>query len=354
LAGAVGLVVLLTLAALAGTRGQPVVAVFSLLLAGSVLGFLIHNCPPAKIFMGDSGSLTLGFLIGALSIESWLKQAAGFTLIVPLVLVSVPVFDTMMAIVRRKLTGQSVGQADRAHIHHRLQDRGFTPLQVVLSLAGLCLAMALVAIVSTVFHSDLLAVGLCASILVLLVVGRVFGHHEVLLFSRRVRVLGTLVGDTTRLLLSHVDAVRLADSVADQRRHSWQTICQRVAELGAVSLEFVCHDDRDRTTGGTLRWQSSDELAESNDAWAFDFSVRRKDNRQATLSVRGESGPHTGALPPGDLLDLLTQFCETWPLDESTTAAENDRSPEESLPEGAIAGTIGPRAPHGQRRRKAA
>ncbi len=354
LAGTVGLVVLLTFAALAGIRGQVVVAIFSLVLAGSLLGFLIHNWHPAKIFLGDAGSLTVGFLIGALSIESWLKQAAGFTLIVPLVLVSIPMFDTMMAIVRRKLTGRSVGQADHAHIHHRLQDRGLTPRQVVLSLAGLCLAMAMVAIASVAFDSDLLAVGLCASILVLLVVGRIFGHHEVLLFSRQLRGLGLLIGDATRWLLSHLVVFRLTDAVVEQRRHSWQTVCHRVEELGGVNLEFVCHGDRDHTTIATLRWQSSDERVASNNAWAFSFSVRRADDRQTTLSVRGESGPHAGELPLGELLDLLTHFCETWPLDESTTAIENGRSPEASPPEGAIAGRIGPRAPGGQPRRKAA
>jgi UDP-GlcNAc:undecaprenyl-phosphate GlcNAc-1-phosphate transferase len=114
LAGSIGLVVTLTIAALAGMSGQYALCILSLLVAASLVGFLVHNLPPAKIFMGDSGSLTVGFVIGALSIESWLKQAMGFTLIVPLVLVSVPMFDTFMAILRRKLTGRSVGRADRA------------------------------------------------------------------------------------------------------------------------------------------------------------------------------------------------------------------------------------------------
>ncbi len=215
LAATVGLIVLLTLAALAAISGQPGVAILSLLVAGSLGGFLFHNWPPAKIFMGDSGSLTIGFLIGALSIESWLKQAAGFTLIVPLVLVSIPMFDTMMAIIRRKLTGRSVGQADRGHIHHRLQDRGFTPLQVLLTLAGLCFVMAIVAISSVVFDSDLLAVGLCASILILLIVGRVFGHHEVLLFSRHVRAVGGLIDDLLCLIAKFCQRWLVAQTAAN-------------------------------------------------------------------------------------------------------------------------------------------
>jgi UDP-GlcNAc:undecaprenyl-phosphate GlcNAc-1-phosphate transferase len=200
LAGSIGLVVSLTIAALAGISGQYGVCLLSLLFAGSLVGFLIHNWPPAKIFLGDSGSLTVGFLIGALSIESLLKEAMGFTLIVPLVLISIPMFDTSMAILRRKLSGRSIGYADRAHIHHCLQDRGLTRVQSLLILTGLCSVMALVAVASVCLDSDLVAVGLCASILGLLIAGRIFGHHEIILLFQHLRALGVAVIGTSHLL----------------------------------------------------------------------------------------------------------------------------------------------------------
>ena len=209
LAGSIGLVVSLTIAALAGISGQYGVCFLSLLLGGSLVGFLIHNWPPAKIFLGDSGSLTVGFLIGALSIESLLKEAMGFTLIVPLVLVSIPMFDTFMAILRRKLAGRSVGYADRAHIHHCLQDRGLTRVQSLLTLTGLCSVMAVVAVASVSLSSDLLAVGLCASILAFLIVGRIFGHHEITLLFQYLRALGAVVVGTSRLLSPRSTAVPL-------------------------------------------------------------------------------------------------------------------------------------------------
>ena len=138
LASTIGLIAVGTMAVLSGMIGGVELAVLCLIAGGAIAGFLIHNWPPAKIFLGDAGSMTIGFLIGALSMESSLKSAATFTLITPLAVLCVPMFDTVMAIVRRKLSGRSIGAADRGHIHHRLQDSGFSRLQTLLVISGLC------------------------------------------------------------------------------------------------------------------------------------------------------------------------------------------------------------------------
>ncbi len=132
LAGTIGLIVCVAIAALSEMQGFVGPMALALIFAGSLFGFLLHNWPPASIFLGDAGSLMIGFLIGALAIESSLKTATGFALAIPLALVSVPAFDTFMAIVRRKLTGKGIGEADRGHIHHCLQDRGLTRAQSLL------------------------------------------------------------------------------------------------------------------------------------------------------------------------------------------------------------------------------
>ncbi|HEX6983817.1 MAG TPA: MraY family glycosyltransferase, partial [Planctomycetaceae bacterium] len=90
LAGTVGLIACVGIAAVADLRLFPGVAAIALIVAGSLTGFLCHNLPPARIFLGDSGSLLIGFLIGALSIEASLKTAAGFAMTVPVILVSIP------------------------------------------------------------------------------------------------------------------------------------------------------------------------------------------------------------------------------------------------------------------------
>ena len=178
--------------------------------AGSLCGFLLHNWPPASIYLGDSGSLMIGFVIGALAIESSIKKATGFALAIPLVLVSVPVFDTCMAIVRRKLNGRGIGEADRGHIHHCLQDRGLSRAQSLLVISALCVVMAAVTLVSAYFQNDRLALGLCLALLALLIVGRVFGYDETILFFRYIQAMSTLLAATSGVLRTQMAVDRMA------------------------------------------------------------------------------------------------------------------------------------------------
>lgn len=101
-------------------------------VSGSTLGFLRYNFHPASIFMGDSGSLTLGFALGTISLLSVTRIAGLTTIIVPLVIAGIPIIDTFSAIVRRTRAHVKVSQADRGHIHHRLMAEGYDQKQAVL------------------------------------------------------------------------------------------------------------------------------------------------------------------------------------------------------------------------------
>ncbi len=90
-----------------------------MIMLGSTLGFLIHNFPPAKIFMGDSGSLFLGFMISVIALIGF-KVTTITTLIVPVLILAIPIFDTVFAIGRRLLNKQNIGEADKEHFHHQL------------------------------------------------------------------------------------------------------------------------------------------------------------------------------------------------------------------------------------------
>ena len=199
LAGTTCIIVSLAVAAQASMHHIVGIAPLALILAASLLGFLIHNWPPAKIYLGDSGSLTIGYLVGALSLASSLKTSIGFALAVPLVLISVPIFDTLMAILRRKLNGRGIAQADREHIHHCLQERGLSRTQSLITLIGLCLVMAGVALTSEYFNSDWLGLGICGSLLGLLVVQRIFGYNEILQALHHFQALGRSLVETSRL-----------------------------------------------------------------------------------------------------------------------------------------------------------
>lgn len=123
----------LTLLVVALQTGQPVeVVLLTAALAGSTLGFLPYNFNPAKIFMGDTGSLFIGYALAAISVVGLLKTAAAVALAVPIIVLGLPIADTALAIVRRLQAGRPVMAADREHLHHRLIQLGFSHRDAVL------------------------------------------------------------------------------------------------------------------------------------------------------------------------------------------------------------------------------
>ena len=132
LAAGISCISSLTMFALSLMAGRMDAAVLSISIAGSTLAFLHYNFHPASIFLGDSGSLLLGFALGTVSLLSVTRVAGLTTLIVPLVIAGIPIMDTFSAIVRRSRAHVSIGHADRGHIHHRLIAEGFDQKQAVL------------------------------------------------------------------------------------------------------------------------------------------------------------------------------------------------------------------------------
>ena len=134
LAAGVGLFATLTVFAAAMMQHNMVLAVATFPLAGAMLAFLCYNFNPATIFLGDSGALLIGFLLGCYAAIWSNKSATLLGMTAPLMALSIPLLDVALAIVRRFLRRQPIFTADRGHIHHRLLDRGFTPRRVVLVL----------------------------------------------------------------------------------------------------------------------------------------------------------------------------------------------------------------------------
>ncbi len=123
-----------TLLSAGAARGDAAMMTLAAASAGAALGFLRHNFNPARIFMGDSGSMLLGYLLGAAAVQGLFKTVTALSLAIPLLALAVPIFDTGYAIVRRYRTGVSIFLPDRGHLHHRLLDRGLTQRQTVLVL----------------------------------------------------------------------------------------------------------------------------------------------------------------------------------------------------------------------------
>ena len=142
------------------------VAVIMAALAGSCIGFLPYNLNPAKIFMGDTGSTFLGFILAVMSIQGLFKFYTIISFAVPFLMLGLPIFDTCFAFVRRIAHGQSPMHPDRSHIHHRLIDMGFTQKQavavlyIISAILGLC---AVVLTTSSALKAMLLLLALCAA-----------------------------------------------------------------------------------------------------------------------------------------------------------------------------------------------
>ena len=133
LAAGVSIIAVLTLFAVALQENQLAASMLAVLLAGSCLGFLKYNFNPAQVFMGDTGSMFIGYIIAAVSITGALKSAAAVTIFVPMLALAIPILDTTFAIIRRIFNDRPIGEADHGHIHHRLLAIGLNQKQAVIS-----------------------------------------------------------------------------------------------------------------------------------------------------------------------------------------------------------------------------
>jgi UDP-GlcNAc:undecaprenyl-phosphate GlcNAc-1-phosphate transferase len=121
-------------------------AVLAAIVCGACLGFLHHNFYPARIFMGDSGALLLGFTLAAVSVQGLLKTAALATLVLPLLVLAVPVLDTSFVVAKRLRSGQPIYMPDARHLHHRFMRIGFSQRRAVVYLWTWCATLALAAL----------------------------------------------------------------------------------------------------------------------------------------------------------------------------------------------------------------
>jgi UDP-GlcNAc:undecaprenyl-phosphate/decaprenyl-phosphate GlcNAc-1-phosphate transferase len=153
LAAGVGLVATLTMLIAALTQGNMPLALATMPLAGCLLGFLRYNFNPASVFLGDSGSLLIGFLLGCYGALWSEKSVTLIALTVPLLALSIPLLDVVLSILRRYLRNRPIFQADRGHIHHKLLDRGFSPRTAVLTIYGLCSLVAVMSLLATALHN---------------------------------------------------------------------------------------------------------------------------------------------------------------------------------------------------------
>lgn len=225
LAASVALIFSSALGMMALFQGQMFVGAVSFSIAGGLIGFLPFNLPTAKIYLGDAGSMALGLVLGTLAVECSFKEAATVAFAAPLALWAIPVFDSVVALARRKLTGRSMYAFDRGHIHHRLLLCGLRPWQTLAIVAGLCLLTSAGAVASIYFQNQWLGIAVAMFVIVALVATRVFGHVELVLLNNALVGLGhSWIPFTNNAAVARHNSVRLQGTLA------WETLWEALVE----------------------------------------------------------------------------------------------------------------------------
>jgi len=303
--------------------------------SGAILGFLVFNFPPAKIFLGDSGSMLLGFLIAALSLIAGRKAEAAIALFIPIVALGLPVIDTGLAIVRRWYKKLPLSSPDREHIHHVLVAMGMSQRRAVLILYCMSLFMGFVALIMTFGRSEIILLVVIFLFAIVYISLRIFG-------GMRFRdLLRKLSQDSVRRERSAA-AMTALDHALSQMHHAgtledmWG-FCFPVFEcLGFTSAKLVLHrglraaaptdSDKAHSTidsgdGPALHWHAAeldtehDGLSagagrctaevESADCCTCCLSILDQDSRVGRISVRHEAGMHRMVPEAPDLLNRL-------------------------------------------------
>jgi UDP-GlcNAc:undecaprenyl-phosphate GlcNAc-1-phosphate transferase len=271
LAGGVALFAVTTIFLVSVQNGQPLMILFTASLAGSILGFLFYNFNPASIFMGDTGSMFLGFVLATSSIRTNQKASTTVAVLIPIITLGLPILDTLLAMSRRAVRGRPLFRADKEHIHHRLLGLGLTHRQAVLVLYGMCLLLGAVALVLTCTNSAVITVTLLA-----VLAGSLF------FFLRRLGYirfeLNHLLSDQrrrNRVLRAAVRPFTERLRRASTTEGIWEVVRDVVPvfEAGSVSLEFPAATSTDGERTRTVFSTSSPVIEDAPPSTSF-FRMR--------------------------------------------------------------------------------
>jgi len=236
LAAGMGLVASLTMVVAALQAHNMQLAYASIPLVGALLAFLCYNFSPATVFLGDSGSMLIGFLLGCYGAVWAQKSATLVSLTVPLLAVSIPLLDVSLTILRRFLRNQPIFSADRGHIHHRLLDRGLAPSRAVLVLYLVCAVTAAFALLLTHPYAGLFYGPILLVLCVVVWVGiRQLRYAEFGLASRLL-----FGGELQRTLGGRIRLEMLAEKLGEAQSEDdcWRVLAASIDDFGFSTAEL--------------------------------------------------------------------------------------------------------------------
>ena len=185
MASTVGIILLLTIGAQTLLMDNGAVATIAFVFAGALIGFLVFNLPPAKIFLGDSGSMLIGLVAGTLSILGSSKSSSTMVIIVPVAIMTIPILDSTAALLRRKLTGRSMYDTDRNHLHHRLMLKVGCNWRVLFFVAAMSIVISGCVLASIWLERDVIALFGMFTVIVALIATDTFGRNELRLLVEK-------------------------------------------------------------------------------------------------------------------------------------------------------------------------
>ena len=261
LAATVGIVICGTLTWMACLTSNLSLGLVTISLAGALGGFLIFNFPPARIFLGDSGSMLIGLVIGAVAIQGSLKAPATAALAAPLAMLAIPIFDGMAAVIRRRLSGKAVYAADRGHIHHCLQKRGWSNRQILIGVGALCATTGLAVLLGLYIRSEPLALLATGAVVIGCVVTKIFGNYEYMLLIGTPRtkwraIRGGLQIETSRVLkvCTHLRECKTPAEIRTSLRQAADEV-----RLAGLHLELATANSDGASTIENRRWKKIED-----------------------------------------------------------------------------------------------
>jgi UDP-GlcNAc:undecaprenyl-phosphate GlcNAc-1-phosphate transferase len=268
-------------------------AALTVALAGAILGFLRYNFSPASIFLGDSGSLFVGFALAAFAIWNSSKASAAIAVAAPLLALALPILDVLVSVLRRLLNGRRVFEADHDHIHHRLVQMGFTPRRAVIILYGVSAVCASLSLVTMSGLPRLVALAIVVGALLAWSGVRRLGYAEISelqrLLTRKVLRERLTVANNTRL-------IRFGDHVARTQSLAelWDGLIGMASSLDFQRIEIRLYPEVRRSLAQAL---AARRPANDFPVWEQRMAKNPADHRWS-LAIR----LHAGDRPIGNLI----------------------------------------------------
>ncbi len=301
LCSTLGAIICGSLGLLASVNGHYAEAAIAFAFSGALLGFLVFNFPPATIFLGDSGSLLVGMVAGALAIRCSLKGTASVAFLAPLAILSLPLLDSCMAIIRRKLTGRSIYTTDRAHLHHTLRNRGLGDRGLLLTVTVLSLITAAGALCGQLFGREWLAPIAVAAVFGMLVTTKAFGYAEVVLMARKASHFATSMFEPVSMAATSVRE----KSVRLQGTRQWETVWQTLTEFAETERLCKVHMDLNvpwLEEGFHGTWQRS-KMPDRHDCWSAGLPIFASGRIAGRIDIVGPAAS-------GEALESLAKLVE--------------------------------------------